>query len=582
MSRHNHRFTIGAVTGAVCITTLLMIAPTAAQAPAPAAGPAPMSKDVESAMRTISAGRIRAHLKFLADDLLEGRGTGQRGGDIAAMYVATQMQLAGLYPGAAGGSYMQRVPLVGVETQAESTLAFVAQGAAAGGAPPTPRYKEDLVLWTETQQPSVDSEGDLVFVGHGVVAPEFKWDDYKGQDVAGKVLVMLVDDPPSDDPNVFGGKARTIYGRWTYKYEIAAKKGAIGALLIHTDASAGYGWQVVRSSWARERAFNELDPNGPAPLKQAGWVTETTGRALLKAAGQDLDALIGAAAKPDFRPIALGIRSKAHVVSKVRRMDTANVIAYAPGTDESLKDQAVVVTAHYDHLGLGDPDAAGDRIYNGAYDNASGVATMLEVARAFRLSTVKPRRTVIFIGAAAEEMGLRGSEYYATHPTFPAGKIAANFNLDGVSVLGVPKDMTFLGGDRSTLWSYLQDAATVFGYTISPDAHPEQGSFYRSDHYNFAKIGVPAVSIEHGQNFEGHDAAWGEAQWNEYNNKHYHQPSDQYQASWDLTGAEKEAMITFYLAYRVATADSMPTWKPGDEFAAARQTAVKSSGPSSK
>lgn len=582
MRRNNPRFKIGAVAGAILLLAAPAFSPSRAQGQTPAAGATSaiaLPKDVESAMRTISAGRIRAHLRFLADDLLEGRGTGQRGGEIAAMYIATQLQLSGLYPGAAGGSYMQRVPLVGVETQPETSLTFAG---APGAAMPVVRYKEELVLWTETQQPSVDSEADLIFVGHGVVAPEFKWDDYKGQDVAGKVLVMLVDDPPSDDPNLFGGKARTIYGRWTYKYEIAAKKGAIGALLIHTDTSAGYGWQVVRSSWARERAFNELDPNGAAPLKQAGWVTEATGRALLKAAGQDLDALIAAAAKPDFKPIPLGIRSKAHIVSKIRRMDTANVIAYAPGSDDTLKDQAVVITAHYDHLGIGDPDATGDKIYNGAYDNASGVATMLEVGRAFRLSTVKPRRTVVFIAAAAEEMGLRGSEYYAAHPTFAPGKIAANFNLDGVSVLGVSKDMSFLGGDRSTLLGYLQDAATVFGFTISPDAHPEQGSFYRSDHYNFAKIGVPAVSIEHGQNFEGHDAAWGEAQWNEYNDKHYHQPSDQYQSSFDLTGAEKEAMITFYLAYRVAGADTMPAWRPGDEFAAARESALKSLTPASK
>jgi len=546
--------------------------PAIAQAPAPSSSALP--RDVDSAMKTISAGRIRAHLRFLADDLLEGRGTGQRGGDIAAMYIATQMQLSGLFPGAAGGSYMQRVPLVGVETQLDSTLAF--------GAQPAMKYKDDFVLWTETQQPAVDSEGEMVFVGHGVVAPEFKWDDYKGQNVAGKVLVMLVDDPPSDDAAMFGGKARTIYGRWTYKYEIAARKGAIGALLIHTDASAGYGWQVVRGSWARERAFNELDPNAPAPLKQAGWMTESAGRALLKAAGQDLDALIAASAKPDFTPVPLGIKSKAHIVSKIRKMDTANVIAYAPGTDEALKNQAVVVTAHYDHLGVGDPDATGDKIFNGAYDNASGVATMMEVARSFRLSTVKPRRTVVFIAAAAEEMGLRGSEYYAMHPTFPAGKIAANLNLDGVSVLGVSKDMSFLGGDRSTLWDYLQEAGKEFNFTISPDPHPEQGSFYRSDHYNFAKVGVPAVSIEHGVNFEGHDAAWGEAQWKEYNEKHYHQPSDSYQTSWDLSGAEKEAMITFYLAYRIANADTMPKWKPGDEFAAAREAALKSAGAASR
>jgi len=560
-------------TTAVAALTLATLWPAAAETPASSTS---LPKEVDAAMRTISSGRIRAHLKFLSHDLLEGRGTGQPGGDIAAQYIGTYLHLSALLPGGAGGSYMQRVPLVGVEVQPETTLAFT------GAASAPLKYKDDFVLWSETQQPTVDSSGELVFVGHGVVAPEFKWDDYKGADVAGKVLVMLVDDPPTDDPAVFGGKARTYYGRWTYKYEIAAKRGAIGALLIHTDESAGYAWDVVRNSWARERAFNELDPRAPAPLRQAGWVTETTGRALLKASGKDFDALRSAAAKADFSPVTLGLSSNAHVVSKIRKMDTANVIGYVPGSDEALKDQAVVITAHYDHLGIGDPDEQGDRIYNGAYDNASGMGTMLEIARAFRLATVKPRRAVVFIAAAAEEMGLRGSEYYASHPTFHPGKIAANLNLDGVSVLGPSKDMSFLGGERSGLKQYLEDASKEFGFTIIPDPHPEQGSFYRSDHFNFAKIGVPAVSVEHGTQFEGHDPAWGQAQWKEYNEKRYHRQSDEYQSSWDLEGAQKTAMVVFYLAYRVASADAMPSWNPGDEFAAARESAMKSAGIASK
>lgn len=558
-----------------------VIAALAAPPSAPAQtapGPMPLPKDVDSAMRTINGARIRAHLRYLSSDLFEGRGTGQPGSDRAADYIATYLELSGLWRGAGANSYLQRVPLVGVETEPSSTLLFKGAGGPVAG---PPKYKDDFVLWTETQQPSVDSEGDLIFVGHGVVAPEFKWDDYKGVDVAGKVLVMLVDDPPSDDPAMFGGKARTYYGRWTYKYEIAATKGAIGAILLHTDESAGYGWDVVRNSWGRERAFTELDPNGPAPLKQAGWVTEAAGRAMLKAAGKDFDMLRAAAAKPDFTPVPLGLRSAAHVASKVRRFDSANVVAYAPGTDETLKDQAVIVTAHYDHLGI-DPDAQGDGIYNGAYDNASGVATLLELARAMRLAPVKPRRSIVFLAVTAEEMGLRGSEYYASHPTFPPGKIAANFNLDGVSVLGVPKDMTFLGGERSTLKVYINDAAALFGFTVSPDAHPEQGSFYRSDHFNFAKIGVPAVSIEHGQLFEGHDAAWGEAKWKEYQENKYHRPADEFDPTWDLDGAEKTAMIAFYLTYRAANDDRLPSWNPGDEFAAAREASLRAAGAGSR
>jgi len=531
--------------------------------------------EVRAAMDTISASRIRVHLRFLASDLLEGRGTGQRGGDIAAEYLATQLQLAALWPGAPGGSYLQRVPLVGVETMGDSSLGFE------GGATPagTFAWKDDYVLWTDTQKPLVDSDAELVFVGYGIEAPEYGWDDYKGQDVRGKVLLMLVNDPPSEDPAFFGGKALTYYGRWTYKFEVAARKGAVGALLIHTDASAGYGWRVVRSSWGKEQAFAELDPRAPAPLQQAGWMTDAASRRIVASAGRDLDALREAAARADFAPVPLGVRAKAHIVSKVRRIDTANVIAYVPGSDPDLKSEAVIVTAHYDHLGVGEADPNGDGIYNGAYDNASGVAAMLEVARAFRLGTVKPRRTVVFIAAAAEEGGLRGSEYYAKHPTFAPGKIAANFNLDGVSVLGVPEDMSFLGGDRSSLEADIAAASKAFGFTVSPDAHPEQGSFYRSDHFNFARIGVPSVSIKHGQRFAGKEPAWGEEQWKEYNETRYHRPSDEYQPGWDLDGAEMTSRITFYLAYRVAVEDSMPTWKQGDEFEAARKEALSSPAP---
>jgi Zn-dependent M28 family amino/carboxypeptidase len=565
-------------TVAAVVLAAPLFLPLQAQTPPAAGGATALPKEVDAAMRTINGARIRAHLRYLSSDLFEGRGTGQPGGDRAADYIATYLEISGLWRGAGANTFMQRVPLVGVQTGGESTLAL---SGTAGPAGPPLRYKEDFVLWSETQQPLVDSSGEMVFVGHGVVAPDFKWDDYKGANVAGKVLVMLVDDPPSDDPAVFGGKARTYYGRWTYKYAIAGRKGALGAILIHTDASAGYGWDVVRNSWAGEQAFNELDPNGPAPLRQAGWITEAAARAMLKAAGKDFDALRAAAAKPDFTPVPLGVKSAAHVVGRIRRFDSSNVIAYVPGNDDALKDQAVIVTAHYDHLGI-DPNVEGDGIYNGAYDNASGVATMLELARAFRLTSVKPRRSVVFIGVTGEEKGLRGSEYYAAHPTFPAGKIAANFNLDGVTVLGVSKDMSFLGGERSTLKALIDDAAREFDFTVSPDAHPEQGSFYRSDHFNFAKIGVPAVSIEHGQLFEGHDAAWGKARWEEYQEKRYHRPSDEFDASWDMKGAEKTAMIAFYLAYRAANADALPSWNPGDEFAAAREAATRASGTGGK
>ncbi len=440
------------------------------------------------------------------------------------------------------------------------------------------KLKDDTVLWTETQQPTVDVKGEVVFVGYGAVAPEYGWDDYKGQDMSGKVLLMLVNDPPSEDPAHFGGVAMTYYGRWTYKYEIAARKGAAGAILIHTDQSAGYGWDVVRAGWSGEQFSNELDPAGPAPLKLASWIREGVARDLLAAAGQDLDALRAAAARGDFAPVPLGLEASAHIVTKARKIDTTNVIGYVPGTDEALKDQAVIVGAHYDHLGIGDPDDSGDTIYNGAYDNASGVAALLDLARAFRLATVKPRRSVVFIALAAEEEGLLGSKYYAGHPTFPAGKIAANFNLDGVSVMGVTEDMIMLGGERSSLEGIIAEAAEKFGFQVKPDAHPEQGFYYRSDHFNFAKIGVPSVSIEHGMTFAGKEPGWGEAMWKQYNETKYHRPSDEYDAGWDLDGAEKTAKITFYMAYRAAMDDAMPVWKPGDEFESIRLEALKAAG----
>ncbi len=560
------------VRGLVFLSLILLAVPETPRGQSPAApADVELPPGVEAAMRTISASRIRVHLRYLSSDLLEGRGTGERGCELAAEHIANYFQLSALWPGAPGNSYKQRVPLVGVRTLPGSDLAFDGPGAA-GIARPV--MGDDYVLWTETQNPRVEVLGDLVYVGYGIEAPEAGWDDYKGIDVAGKVLLMLVNDPPSEDPNHFGGKALTYYGRWTYKYEIAAKKGAAGAILIHTDASAGYGWNVVRNSWSGERSQNELDPAGAAPLPMAAWITEPMARGLLTAVGRDFGALRDAAARADFTPVPLGLRARARIETDLRHFDSANVIGIVPGTDDTLKDEAVVITAHYDHLGIGTPDDAGDTIYNGAYDNASGVAAMLDLARAMRLGTVKPARTIVFLAVTAEEQGLLGSDYYARNPTFPAGRIAANINLDGVAVLGATRDMTFLGGDRSTLRRIIDEAATFFDIRIEPDAHPEQGFFYRSDHFNFAKIGVPSISMRHGQDYEGYGPEWGEEQWQRYRRERYHQPSDEYDPEWNLDGAERTAQIAFFLAYRIATEPGMPQWNEGDEFAAARREAL--------
>lgn len=537
-----------------------------------AAAPPAAAPELKRVLDAADAKRIDADLRFLADDFLEGRGTGQNGGRLAALYLETRFRLLGLEPAAANDSYLQEVPLVGVETQTQSQLLVTA-----GDKRFAARWLDDYVANAETQKEAEDIDAPLVFVGYGIVAPEYRWDDFKGEDVKGKILVMLVNDPPSDDPALFGGKALTYYGRWTYKFESAARAGAQGAILIHTDESAGYGWSVVRNSWGRERPYVALGPGSPRALSIASWVTEAFGREILKAAGQDFDALRRAASGREFRPVPLTLRARARMVTKVRPITTWNVIGLLRGSDPRLRDQAVVYTAHYDHLGRGNPED-GDDIYNGAQDNASGVATMLETARLFGLLPKPPRRSIVFIACAAEEGGLRGSEYFATHPTVPTHLTAANINMDGTPVRGQPKDYTFLGADRSSLRDVVSEASRVLGFKPVPDPHPEQGSFYRSDQFNFAKVGIPAFSLDAGLDYAGKPEGYGEKMWQEYEEKRYHRPKDEYDPSFDLSGSAQTARIALYVGYRVSQTDAMPRWNKGDEFEAARSAALAASG----
>jgi Zn-dependent M28 family amino/carboxypeptidase len=555
------------------LSSLLAAAGLLAGAAAIAAAQAALSPELKRALDGIEAGRIDADIRFLADDLVEGRGTGQRGGQLAALYLETRMRLIGLAPGLPDGSYLQEVPLVGIETLPESRLVIASRERQF----PAERLA-DYVANSETQRQVEEIDAEMVFVGYGVVAPEAGWDDFKGADVTGKVLLMLVNDPPSDDPGHFGGKALTYYGRWTYKYESAARAGAAGAILIHTDASAGYGWNVVRNSWGRERPYVALSPGGPRPLQLAAWITEPFARTVLKAAGQEFDALRDAAARRDFRPVPLPLRGQARLETRVRPITTWNVIGSLRGGDPKLRDQAVAFTAHYDHLGRGTPED-GDDIYNGAHDNASGVATMLEAARAFTRLPRPPRRTLVFIACAAEEGGLRGSEYYAAHPIVPARLTAANINLDGMPVWGRPRDFTFLGAERSTLGQVVQDASRALEFRVVPDPHPEQGSFYRSDQFNFAKVGIPAFSLDPGVDYVGKPDGYGQKVWEEYQETRYHRPKDEYDPSFDLSGAVAAARIAAYVGYRVAEAGAMPRWNPGDEFAAARAATAPPPGP---
>jgi Zn-dependent M28 family amino/carboxypeptidase len=516
-----------------------------------------------AAMETITPDHIRQHVRFLSHDLLEGRGTGQRGGDVAAEYIATQFALYGLKPAGDNGSYMQKVPLVGITPSPETRFWFVPPHGSAMELKPL----DDYVAYDETQQPQSDVDADLVYVGYGIEAPEYKWDDYKGTDVKGKVLLMLVNEPPSDDPKFFKGPALTYYGRWTYKYEEAARKGAVGAILIHKTDMASYGWEVVRNSNSGEKSF--LKAEGQPQLKVASWIQLGVAQKLASVAHMDLDKMFADARSPGFKPVELPIKLKAHMVSKIRRFDSNNVLAMVPGSDRKLKDEAIMYTAHYDHLGVR-PDVPGDNIYNGAQDNATGCGILLEIARAYGQAAQKPRRSVIFASVTAEEQGLLGSEYLGKHPPIPAGKISLDMNYDDVKPLGAPEEVEVSGAERTTFYPIVQATAKEFRLTIRPDARPEAGHFYRSDHFSLARVGIPSFSINEGMKFKGHPEAWGLEQDREYTAKHYHQPSDEYHPEMDFTGDSAMARFGFALGWEAAVLPQRIEWQKGDEFEAAR------------
>lgn len=512
---------------------------------------------------------MRAHIKFLSSDLLEGRGTGARGGEIAANYIAAQMEALGLKGAGANGSFFQPVSLVGVKADQNTKLVVSGRYGKESF-----KFADDYVAFTGAQADEVDVDADMVFVGYGINAPEQRWNDYKGEpsDYRGKFLVMFVNDPPatSEEPNLFGGKALTYYGRWTYKYEEAARRGAAGVILLHTDQSAGYPWSVVRTSngaWRFDIARNAGD-NTPF-LKIRSWVTDPTARKIMKLAGQDLDDLRTKAASRDFQPVALNLKGKINLKSEVKRVAAPNVVGILPGRDPKLRDEYVVYSAHWDHLGIGAPDKTGDTIYNGAVDNASGDASVLAIAEALAKlpPAQRPRRSSLFLFTTAEEQGLLGSEWYSKHPLVPLEKTAANVNLDSMNVLGVTHDFIPLGAERSTLKAVAEAVARERGMRVSPDARPEQGSFYRSDHFPFAKVGVPSISLKEGNDYVGHSKEWGEEQFKAYNTAHYHQPSDEYSDTWDFRGMLQEAEIAMAIGRRIADMDQMPRFNPGDEFA---------------
>jgi Zn-dependent M28 family amino/carboxypeptidase len=521
-----------------------------------------------AATASIDSEKIRAHVRFLSLDLLEGRGPGTRGDSLAAEYIATQFALDGLEPAGDNGTYFQKVPLFAVHTMEEKTrFSFVP----ANGKPVDLVYGAEIVSKDQTGQPTSDFDAPIVFVGYGIHAPEYNWDDYAGPngteiDLKGKIALVIVNEPPSDDEKFFKGKALTYYGRWTYKYEEAARRGAVGVLLIHRQDLASYGWEVVRNSQAIEKSYLQGDPL--ATLHAAAWIQHDVAQKLFTLSGLgDLDKAIDAAGKA-FHAFELPVKLRAHIESRVRRYDSTNILARAPGANAA--NHAVIYTAHYDHLGI-DPDAKSDGIYNGAADNATGCGILLELARAFAESPVRPPHAVYFASVTAEEQGLLGSQYLGMHPPVPASQITLDLNYDMILPIGIPRSASLGGAERLDFWPTIQKVAKAFDLALLPDPMPSAGHYYRSDHFSLARVGIPAIPVSQGMLFEGHDAEWGTRQVLDFVRNHYHQPSDEYHNDWDFRGNAKLARFGFVLGWLASAQPKSIEWQPGDEFEALRK-----------
>ncbi|MCU1252658.1 MAG: peptidase [Edaphobacter sp.] len=541
-----------------------------ARAPAQIIPPA-----VKAAEASIDPEKIRAHVKFLSDDLLEGRGPGLRGSEIAAQYIATQFALYGLKPGGDNGSYLQQINMVGMNAiPSKTTMSLVPkkpEGPSIDLHSIDLKYGDDYTVSNRTLTPTVDIDAPIVFIGYGVTASEFNWNDYAGIDVKGKVILCIVGDPPSTDPNFFGGDALTYYGRWTYKFEQAARMGAIGALIIHRTDLASYGWDVVKNSNTSEKTY--LRDNKDPQLEAASWIQLDVAKQIFKSSNLNADAEIEAAGKRGFKGIELPVRLHAHVESAVRPFQSPNVVGILSGTNTPTKDQAVLYTAHFDHLGFV-PGMSGDNIYNGAADNATGCGMLLEMARAWSQSGIKLPHSIIFSAVTAEEQGLLGSEYLGQHPPIPAGQIALDINYDMILPIGVPLQVNVNGAQRTTFFPTVEATAKRFNLAIVSDPKPSAGSYYRSDHFSLSRVGIPAFSIETGNLYEGHDAAWGKKQHEDFTAHDYHNFSDNYHANWDFSGNAKLDRFGMDLGWQALTAPSTINWKPSDEFEPARKVSL--------
>ena len=511
--------------------------------------------------------KLKSTVKFLSDDGFEGRAPGSRGGELAAKFIANQLEMIGIKPGN-NGSYFQPVSLVAVKANPNTSLNV-------GNV--SYKFADDFVAFTGAQTENVNLDAELVFVGYGIDAPEQKWNDYKGDaaDYRGKILVMMVNDPPATaaEPNLFGAKALTYYGRWTYKFEEAARKGAAGVILIHTTDSAGYGWNVVRTSNGGWRFDIARTAGSKTPfLQMRSWMTEETARKIFAQAGKNLDQLREQAKTRNFQPVKLGLNAKIDINSELKRLDSNNVIGVWQGSDARLKDEYVVYTAHWDHLGIGAPNDKGDTIYNGALDNASGVAQVLAIAEAIAKlpKAEQPKRSQIFLFTTAEEQGLLGAEWYAQNPVFPVEKTAANINIDGGNFYGLTRNYGALGAERSNLEPIVNETLKNRGMTFLPDNRPEQGYFFRSDHFPLAKVGIPALSIRSGDDFVGKTKEFSDKLFADFNQQHYHQPSDEFREDWSFDGMTQMLDVTFDIAMKASNAEKLPRYNPTDEFARAQ------------
>ncbi len=520
----------------------------------------------------LDTARVLADITRLSSDEFQGRAPGGEGERLTVEYLTTQFKAAGLEPGNQDGTYVQKVPLVGLRPMVTSPFT-VKQG----GRSRTLRVLGDVVPFSTRVAEEVSlTDSELVFVGYGIQAPEFGWDDFKGVDVKGKTVLMLVNDPPVPgngpgnlDPAAFGGKAMTYYGRWTYKFQKAAEMGAAGVLVIHETEPAGYPFSVAQGMGGER--FNLVTPDkNMSRAAVEGWISLEATTELFTSAGLDFDALKARAATKDFAPVSLKTTASVTLSQTMRTVDSQNVIAKLTGSDPVLKDEYVIYSAHWDHLGVSTVPRDGDAINNGAMDNASGTAAMLEIARAFKAITPAPKRSIVFLAVTAEEQGLLGSEYYAKFPLYPLDRTLANVNVDGMNMWGRTSDVTVVGYGASDLDDYLAAAAAEQGRTLIPDPESEKGFYYRSDHFNFAKVGIPALYTDDGATFIDKPAGYGQQKRDEFNKRDYHAPSDEVKPDWDLAGLAEDGKLLLAVGYRVATAATYPEWKPGNEFKAVR------------